>query len=579
MEEAREKNNFYRKLSVLVIAWFVLFFSISDSQAGTASLYLTPSSGNYSTGGNLSVSVYINSTEQSVNACSGKITFPADKLEVTSISKSGSVIVFWAQEPSFSNNAGTISFEGVILTANGYTGSAGKVLTINFKVKAAGQANVAFIGGSLLANDGLGTNILTGMGSAKYILGAEAPAPIEIVPAPIKEEKEPTKPEPEIEVASDAPRISSVSHPDQTAWYNNDKAIFIWDLPRQADGVSIMLNDKSASNPGPNSDGLFAEKTYQDIEDGIHYFHLKIKKDGAWSSIGHYKIQIDTEPPEPFNITTSQDVNGHTLINFSTSDALSGLDKYRVKIDNEYYEVSATENILDILLPIGSHTIVVRALDKAGNEAVAVADLNVSSITILAINIMPEKLETTSKLFLGGTGKPDLAVELVVENKATGQTIVRKQLTTGQDGTWYFIYDHNLSKGNYVARIKQVSSDQFEDSKEFIVASPLRSHLSNAWVLGLVILIFTLNIIFVVLAVWLYIKRSHLMGRPAKEKVKHLLEDDLLNYQILIDQQMARLGRIKDQRNNRLAQTKVKHELKTELKKMENKIVKKIHKY
>ena len=54
------------------------------------------------------------------------------------------------------------------------------ILSINFKVKASGTAPVVFSTGSILANDGKGTNILAGMNNASLILKAViAPAVIE----------------------------------------------------------------------------------------------------------------------------------------------------------------------------------------------------------------------------------------------------------------------------------------------------------------------------------------------------------------------------------------------------------------
>ena len=66
-----------------------------------------------------------------MNAASGVISFPADKLEVVSLSKTGSVFTLWVQEPSFSNSAGTINFEGIVLNP-GFIGAAGKTPTIKF---------------------------------------------------------------------------------------------------------------------------------------------------------------------------------------------------------------------------------------------------------------------------------------------------------------------------------------------------------------------------------------------------------------------------------------------------------------
>ena len=82
------------------------------------------------------MNVLVSSADQSMNAASGVISFPQDKLEVASISKTGSIFTLWVQEPTFSNSAGAVTFEGIVLNP-GFMGANGKAITINFKVKAA----------------------------------------------------------------------------------------------------------------------------------------------------------------------------------------------------------------------------------------------------------------------------------------------------------------------------------------------------------------------------------------------------------------------------------------------------------
>ena len=91
------------------------------------------------------------------------------ELSVVSVSK-GSIFNLWTSEPSFSNSAGTVSFGGG--SPAGYTGSAGTVMTIRFKALSAGKTNVRFKSGSVLAADGLGTNVLSSMGSAAFTIAA-----------------------------------------------------------------------------------------------------------------------------------------------------------------------------------------------------------------------------------------------------------------------------------------------------------------------------------------------------------------------------------------------------------------------
>ena len=171
------------KISKIIILFFVLgFFPISVE---AATLSFSQNNSSYTVGQTFSVNLYTNSSDQSMNAVSGVVSFPSDKLQVVSISKAGSILSLWAEEPSFSNSAGTVSFEGIVLNP-GFTGANGKILVINFRAKAVGQANLRLSLGAVLANDGTGSNILTGMGTASIQV---SPAKIiESEPVPVNEE-------------------------------------------------------------------------------------------------------------------------------------------------------------------------------------------------------------------------------------------------------------------------------------------------------------------------------------------------------------------------------------------------------
>ncbi len=148
------------------ILLFVLL--LTPNSIFAAHLDFVPNTGTYKVGDTISVKIIVSSTDRSVNAVSSNISFSKNTLSLSSISKSSSVISLWAQDPSFSNGAGTANLEGVIL--NGYTGSFGTVATLNFRVIAPGNAFISFNGASVLANDGEGTNVLTGTNSATYTI-------------------------------------------------------------------------------------------------------------------------------------------------------------------------------------------------------------------------------------------------------------------------------------------------------------------------------------------------------------------------------------------------------------------------
>lgn len=74
---------------------FALFFFIAGAgSARAASLYLSPSTKQVSVGDILSVRVLINTDGKPINNSQAAISFPADLLEVVSLSKSGSIFFF-----------------------------------------------------------------------------------------------------------------------------------------------------------------------------------------------------------------------------------------------------------------------------------------------------------------------------------------------------------------------------------------------------------------------------------------------------------------------------------------------------
>src|SRR3989344_739889 len=123
------KNKTQNKIILLfALSFFILIFAFcifTVKTANAASLYFSPSSGNFSVGDIISTSVFVNTEGIAINNADAVISFPAALLEVVSLNKSGSIFSLWVEEPSFSNSAGTVSFNGGLPTP-GFNGSAGK---------------------------------------------------------------------------------------------------------------------------------------------------------------------------------------------------------------------------------------------------------------------------------------------------------------------------------------------------------------------------------------------------------------------------------------------------------------------
>ncbi len=305
-------SNIVRRFVPIVLG--VLVFSLctfGSATADAASLSLSPKTAEYKVGSTFKLSIYASSPDQALNTVAGSLTFPPSLLEVTSLSKDGSVFALWIREPTFSNTAGNVSFESVVLNP-GYIGNGGKVLTVNFKVKAAGTAALGISGASILANDGLGTNILTGVsGASLSLIAADVATPVPVDPNAGSKVDAPVVIDPK---APAAPQITSSSHSDSNAWYESTSATFSWALPSDATGVSYLVDETPTTNPKELSLGLVRSTSVDNITDGVHYFHLRLSNKAGWSATSHFRFQVDTTPP-----TSKASLAAPVFIDYPTS--------------------------------------------------------------------------------------------------------------------------------------------------------------------------------------------------------------------------------------------------------------------
>jgi hypothetical protein len=360
----------------LLILGCVLYGMPSVTHA--ASLYFSPSSITRSEGQTFSATLRVNTEGQAINAAQGSVVFDTSKLEVISLSKTGSIFNLWTQDPTFSNAEGSADFEGG-LPSPGYSGSSGLILTITFRVKPGtqGSTEASLVSGAILANDGEGTNILTALG--KIDVGVNNSALVSVTPTLTLTPTPQNNGAPSLLQAS----IYSSSNPDPTQWYSTNKPTFNWDLPSGVTGVSYLITDRPNSNPGPKSDGLRSSVTFDSIPDGTQYFHIKFQKNGTWGTITHFQFNIDTTPPAPFSIRLAGEDKIHPEIVFVTQDVLSGLNHYEIKVgDQNWIRLSADQGDTPYRLSfnrIGTQTVYVKAIDNAGNEIIESIPVTVSS--------------------------------------------------------------------------------------------------------------------------------------------------------------------------------------------------------
>ena len=571
MEEKRRlKFSIFAKGLLLLTLSFLVNIFLNINNASAATLYFVPSSGSRVVGKSFSVSVNV-STKDSANAFQGTINFPTDKLQITSLSKSGSIVSLWVQEPSFSNSDGTAHFAGIVPNP-GYVDSNGKIITLNFKVKSAGEAHLGFDDGAVLANDGQGTNILTSAGTADFIFVdvGEEPAPAVSVGAP------------------SAPKVWSSTHPDQNKWYSSNTPKFEWTLPSGVKAVSYLITASPASNPGTVPDALASSRAYSGIADGPSYFHIRFKNSAGWGPISHFKFQIDTVAPSRPKITFLPALpdNPSTRVYFEAKDALSGLAYYEVTVDNSTPTrvdpgaiSSSTPYVLQVEQP-GKHLLLIKAYDFAGNYSEATAEFVVTTLEPPKIDKISD-INEQEFLHISGETYPDSFVEIFLKD-SLNNTIAKQSTKSNGFGFFNLVWPDYLSKGDYEIS-GMVTNEQGYKSKP---SDPIKFAVKAAWLSLLVsyiinflsplvlLLLLLFAILFLLLHLW---RKLHDLRRKLRQSLKGTEEDVHKAFDTLRESVRKRiifLENIKTKRELTLEEEKIMKQMRSDLDSVE-KIIKK----
>ena len=436
----------YGARRVLFALSVLLLLAAVPHIAFAARLFLTPTSNTFSpVGQTVSVSVVLSSTDQPANAVSGVLTFPPNKFQVVSLSKTSSILSLWVEEPTYSNIAGTISFQGIVPNP-GYQGGRGIVLIATLKAVAAGPASISFSQASVLANDGSGTDILTDFQGASFSLtgsaGEQAPGAGD--------------------VTASGQIISSPAHPSPNKWYSKTTAELNWNISSGITASRYTLDNSEKTTPSTVNTPAIKTKTFENLEEGTWYFHLQLKNAAGWGSVANFRMQIDTTPPTTpeFELMSGDSTNNFPRLLVKSTDDLSGIASFRVKFGDKAYE---TFNVPDdsgqMIIPAkhpGKQTIIVEAYDQAGNKSIAAKELDIETIEAPKITDMPSILDKGQDLVIRGTAISD--TEVRVHLKDSDDKEVFESTRSGAAGDFQLTWKEPIADGKYIVTAEAVNS-------------------------------------------------------------------------------------------------------------------------
>ena len=439
---------------VVFLAAALILSPFSAAHAATASLMLTPASGSYQVGDSFSVNTIVSCSGAAINAAEGLLRFNPNELTVVSVSKSGSIFTLWTADPSFSNTAGTINFGGGL--QSGFNGASGKILTIKFMAKSAASARVDFGSGSVLAADGMGTDILSSKEGGIYTITPKTTpvTPKEEIP-PVSSSVEKPLANPQIGL----PKmliVKSNTHPSPDEWYANNSPEFFWDVPTSVNSIRMSIDQQPDSAPSKIYAADITSKKIDNLSDGVWYFHIQAGNDAGWGPISHRKVMIDTKAPEPFEVTVDNGgdpTDPAPQLRFKTTDTTSGIAYYELKIGSGDKLIITPNQLKDDTYKTaaqtpGLTTVIVKAFDFAKNTAVATMDATIQPLTAPKIDPLPKSMREGDLLTVRGSSEyPQAKIELFV--KKDGEEVSMQEVDTDGRGNWDSVYQKSLNRGAY----------------------------------------------------------------------------------------------------------------------------------
>ena len=311
-----------------------------------ATVSFLPRTGSFIEGSTFEVPIVIDTEGKSVNAIELYVNFNPSRLQIVEPAGQQSIIGLWVEPPAYSNTSGTLKLIGTI--PGGITTKSGLVAKITFKTLTSGNTRLTILSQSqVLANDGLGTPVVTNFGDALYTITLQPP---------------------------EGPNVFSETHPFPGHWYNNNTPVMNWDKDSGVVDYSYVVDDQPFTVPGNTANTVDNRISLPNLPNGISYFHIKARKGTVWGGTTNFTLRIDTLPPAAFTPTYEKLSSGGTLISFFTTDSLSGIDHYEVGVIDKKESPYMTPVFVQTQSPFqlqvktsGEVRVIVRAIDVAGN--------------------------------------------------------------------------------------------------------------------------------------------------------------------------------------------------------------------
>jgi hypothetical protein len=339
-----------------------------------SSLSLFPESDVFSLTSSGRVAVKINTGGEAINAVQLNLKFDPSIVKIQEIVMEDSICnKNFIIEKKIDNDSGEAHIS-CGLSSPGFQGNNGNVAELIFSPQTEGEFALEFLDGTrVLANDGLGTNVLRFFENGNFrVIDFD------------KQKEAASSEQGLISSLTKRPIVFSSSHPNQERWSKEKEVVFYWPIITAGDYIYSLDNDPNGTpNPSNVVKNNLLSLTIQ--TDGVYYFHLAARNKARIGPEANYKIKIDNTAPDMPTIKIDKPITQRgetTRFEFASFDKDSGLQ------NNFYYSLDSGTflpvgaSLSTSFDSIGQHKITVRAFDNAGNFSNSQALVDVSGQTV-----------------------------------------------------------------------------------------------------------------------------------------------------------------------------------------------------
>ena len=159
-------------------------------------------------------------------------------------------------------------------------------------------------------------------------------------------------------------------------------------------------------------------------------------------------------------------------------------------------------------LAVGSHTVAVKAIDLAGNEAMANLTFEFAAVATPMIKSYSAEIKPGDKFFISGTANPNNSINIYIQGEGQAQPEVSAAKSDGE-GNWFEVAAKNYANGRYTAWVEAVNPNGLKSKQSakisFLVTAPVFARIGSFVLNYFTVLVSLLLVIILIVALLIWI--------------------------------------------------------------------------